>query len=104
MEKYIKISYLLDIYQKLLTLKQVEILNYYYEENLSLGEIGNVLSISRQGAYDLLKRSENLLFSYDEKLGLFDKYMKNVSLIEKIEENISDNKTKEMLNELKENL
>ena len=67
MEKNIKISILLDIYGKLLTQKQRELLNDYYNNDLSLSEIAENENITRQAVRDNLKKGENKLFEYEEK-------------------------------------
>ncbi len=109
MEKFFIMSYLIDIYSSLLTDKQSEVLNMYYSENLSISEIAKLLNISRQGVYDMLKRGESIIYSYDEKLKLFDKYKKNLKKIEKMEEILDTKQTdtkklKELLYDIKENL
>ena len=109
MEKFFVMSYLIDIYSSLLTDKQSEVLNMYYGENLSISEIAKLLNISRQGVYDMLRRGENIIYSYDEKLKLFDKYKKNLKRIEKIEQildkkQIDIEKLKALLYDIKENL
>ena len=79
MAKDMKVAYLLDFYGDLLTEKQRDSLDFYYNEDLSLGEIGANLGISRQGVRDNIKRAEAVLYEMEEKLGLARK----VSLIEK---------------------
>lgn len=87
MEKKIKISILLDIYGKLLTQKQRELLNDYYNNDLSLSEIAENENITRQAVRDNLKKGENKLFEYEEKL----EYMKKTEIQkEKINSIISD--------------
>lgn len=76
-DKILKISLLYDFYGMLLTDKQKEIIELYYDDNLSLGEIAEELNISRQAVYDLLKRSEKQLYHYEEKLGLVDKFLEH---------------------------
>lgn len=75
-EHTIRINYLLDFYKILLTEKQKFALEMYYQEDLSLVEIAQNLDVSRQAIYDLLKRGENILEEYEEKLHLYDKYIK----------------------------
>ncbi|MCR4433539.1 MAG: RNA polymerase subunit sigma-70 [Caldiserica bacterium] len=61
-------SRLNSIYGPLLTEKQREVLNLYLEQDLSLKEIGERLCISRQGVYDLIKRSLRTLTELENKL------------------------------------
>lgn len=69
-KKLIHVNELLDIYGNLLTPKQKNAMQLYYQENLSFGEIGEELGISRQAAYDTIKKSENLLYSYEDNLNI----------------------------------
>lgn len=69
-KKIIEINELLDIYGELLTTKQIQAMRLYYSEDLSLGEISEELNISRQAVYDNIKKSENLLYSYEEAIGV----------------------------------
>lgn len=70
MSKNFEVSALLDYYGMLLTDKQREAVEYYYNDDLSLGEIAENLNISRQGVRDSIKRAEVILFEAEEKLGL----------------------------------
>lgn len=69
LQKLIEISELLDVYGKLLTNKQLEIMKQYYDEDLSLSEISENLNISRQAVYDTIKKSEKLLYEYEQSVG-----------------------------------
>lgn len=109
MEKFFIMSYLIDIYSPLLTNRQSEVLNMFYSENLSISEIAKVINISRQGVYDMLKRGEKIIYSYDSKLKLFEKYKENLSKIEEIEdildkEKATSKKLTKLLSDIKENL
>lgn len=66
-------SRLKSIYGSLLTPRQRKVLEFYLDQDLSLGEIGEILRISRQGVYDLLKRSMHTLLELEEKLSFFKK-------------------------------
>ena len=91
MDKRLKFSYLLDIYGSLLTEKQYDVLNAYYDEDLSITEIAEYAKVTRQAAYDLIKRAEHILLDYDEKLQLFSKYMQNLKTLEKIKHEMKTN-------------
>lgn len=69
-EDVIRKGRLLDIYGPLLTEKQRRCLDMYFNEDLSLSEIGDELSISRQGAYDMLNRASKALENYETRLSL----------------------------------
>ena len=60
---------LFDYYGDLLTDRQRLCLDMHYNQDLSLGEIAEVLSISRQAVYDNLSRAEALLKNMEEKTG-----------------------------------
>lgn len=83
-EKVIEIGYLFDFYGNLLSEKQYTAIELYYIHDLSLSEISEVLDISRQGVFDTLKRAESKLYSYEEKLGLVDKFVNNKMKVSKI--------------------
>ena len=70
MSKNFEVSTLLDYYGMILTDKQREAVEFYYNDDLSLGEIAENLNISRQGVRDSIKRSEAILYEAEEKLGL----------------------------------
>lgn len=89
-DKLIEVGILFDFYKELLTEKQREVVNLYYNEDYSLGEISENLSISRQGVYDTLKRSEKILKDYEEKLKLVEKLNKKNTYIKEIYEGLVD--------------
>ena len=60
---------LYDYYGDLLTERQRECFELRYNQDLSLGEIGRELGISRQGVHDNLSRTEALLRNMEEKTG-----------------------------------
>lgn len=70
MEKTLRMSLLFDFYGPLLTERQQEIVQMYFHEDLSLGEIGEQLAISRQAVYDMLKRAGVILEDFEAKLNL----------------------------------
>jgi len=69
--KNMEIPYLLDFYGQMLTDKQRDVLDLYYNEDLSLAEIGQNTGITRQGVRDSIKRGEYTLFELEQKLGLW---------------------------------
>jgi len=76
MEKKVKVSILCDLYGKLLTDKQFDFINDYYNNDLSLSEIAENNNITRQAVRDIIKKGENKLFEYEEKLGFMKRTLK----------------------------
>ena len=73
-EKTIQIAMLYDFYGELLTPRQKEVLQYYYEENYSLSETAEELGVSRQAVHDTIHKAEKALRSYEQKLGLVERF------------------------------
>lgn len=106
MEDRVQISLLMDLYGPLLTEKQCEVMEIYYDDDLSLGEISELNHTSRQATYDLIERCCKLLRTYEDKLNLLQKSMnrkkKIASLLMDFEKKYSLNE--EELNNLKKQL
>ena len=84
MEYNVKISILNELYGKLLTKKQNEIIDDYYNKDLSLSEIAQNNAITRQAVRDILKKGEKKLFEYEEKLMLMKRTLNQEKKIEKV--------------------
>ena len=69
-EKNLNIGYLLDFYGELLPERKRSTMDMYYNEDFSLAEIAEQMGISRQGVRDIIKKCEEELIFYEEKLGL----------------------------------
>ncbi len=111
MEKNVEISMLCEIYGKLLTEKQYNFLNDYYNNDLSLSEIAENEGITRQAARDNIKKGEHKLFEFEEKLGIMkrtlnqeEKIVKILSEITKIETRFSDEQIANILDKIKQEL
>ena len=63
-------SLLFDLYGKVLGVRQREIFEDYYDNDLSLAEIAERFGITRQGVRDYIKRAEARLLELEEELGL----------------------------------
>lgn len=74
-ERFERMALLSDFYGGLLTDRQQKVIMYYYEQDLSLGEIAENLNITRQAVHDILKRAERALENYELKLGLLAGYL-----------------------------
>ena len=70
MKDVVRRAYLLDFYGSLLTDKQRDVYEWYYQQDLSLGEISEVANVSRNAVHDLVSRTDKKLERYEEALGL----------------------------------
>lgn len=74
MEDIIEVGLLMDFYGQLLTKRQYEFMDLYYNHDLSLSEISEQVHISRQGVHDGIKKAKTILIKMEEKLGLLHKF------------------------------
>lgn len=70
LEKSVEIGTLCAFYGGLLTQRQLEALRLHYEEDYTLGEIAEQMSVTRQNVHELITRSVQKLRRYEEALGL----------------------------------
>lgn len=84
MAKDLNISYLLDFYGDLLTDKQQALVEYYYNNDLSLSEIAENEGITRQGVRDAVKRAEAQMLDMEEKLGLMKRHQETRAAVGEI--------------------
>ena len=91
---YIIILY--DYYGDLFNDKQKEYFEDYYFNNLSLGEISDNISISRNAIHKVIKNIEEKLLFYEDKLKLYDKNIKINKLLNDVDDNLKE-KIKELL-------
>lgn len=111
MDKNVKLSILCDLYGKLLTEKQFEFLNDYYNNDLSLSEIAENNKITRQAVRDIIKKGEKKLFEYEEKLLFMKRMLKQEDMLKKIlleltkiQRDSSDKKVANILESIKKEL
>ena len=78
-------SLLYDFYGALLTEKRREVMELYHEENFSIVEIAEELGVSKQAVHENLRKSEKILRSYEDKLGLMKSLLETRNLIESID-------------------
>ena len=100
MEKIVEQSLLYDFYGDLLTEHQKDIYEGYVLENLSLAELAESTGISRQGVHDLIKRVENALNDYENKLHLVEKFLHIKEEVQKIQGSDSLNQAKTIAEEI----
>ena len=111
MEKKVEISVLCQIYGKLLTKKQFEFIEDYYNNDLSLSEIAENNNITRQAVRDVIKKGEIKLFEFEEKLLIMKKTLDQEKQIQgiieelnKIKDNSSDKKIEKILSNVMKEL
>ncbi len=74
MANNVEITILLDFYGDMLTAKQRDFINLYYNDDLSLAEIAENEGITRQGVRDAIKRAEGQLCEMESRLGFVKKW------------------------------
>lgn len=84
LEKVEQMILLKDFYGPLLTQRQQEVLNLYYEQDWSFTEIAAHLRVTRQAVYDLIKRCEHGLQEYEERLHLVERFRTTRQQIEEV--------------------
>ena len=90
MAKDFEMGYLLDFYGEVLTPKQREMLRQYYNDDLSLSEIGENFGITRQGARDAIKHGETTLKELEAKVGFAARYCRVQETLEQLEQLVID--------------
>ena len=104
-EKTNRMSALFEFYSTLLTEKQMNYIELYYGDDLSLGEIAEEYGVSRQAVYDNIKRTDKLLETYEKKLHLYSNYIVREEIIEAIKSEMKQNDfDNQKINELLENI
>ncbi len=109
MSKNLRNTLLLDLYGTLLTEKQRETLEMYYEDDLSLGEISAETGITRQGVMKCVKNAEVRLSELEEQLGLVKRLSETRGYLDQLEEelaslNISDGEKLKKVNTIIDNI
>lgn len=110
-----RMTMLFDFYGDMLTDRQKEFYDLYYNEDLSLSEIAENYGISRQGVRDVIVRAEATLTELEDKTGIikrFHKMQDNVAALESIVndiakhnlQNYQDNTIEALCTELKNSL
>ena len=100
LERTIYINDLFQLYGKLLSDTQQEIILDYYEYNLSLSEIAENRNISRAAVDDALKKGVKKLEKYEEDLKFYQRNEDIKSLINKLKENNLTDEEKEIIKEI----
>ena len=71
-----RMTMLFDFYGDILTERQRELFDLYYNEDLSLAEIAENCGISRQGVRDVIVRAEAAMNELEDKTGLLKRFMR----------------------------
>ncbi len=88
-----RMTMLFDFYGELLTERQKEFYELYYDEDLSLSEIAENYGISRQGVRDVIVRAEAYMTDIEDKTGLVKRFMQRTPHLERIEAAVGELKT-----------
>ena len=101
MEEKVKISILLEIYGNLLTEKQYEFMDLYYNQDLSLSEIADNNDITRQAVNTILTKCKKRLEQYEKQLKFMEKQEKIKQSIQELE---NTNVDKKIIKKLKQQI
>lgn len=104
MERIVEQALLYDFYGELLTTHQKEIYGDYVQNDLSPSEIAQDHGITRQAAYDMIKRCNKILEGYEEKLHLLQKFLRTKEMVMTINRHAKDILEKEQDQEVIERL
>ncbi|HBC7316065.1 putative DNA-binding protein [Staphylococcus aureus] len=88
--KTLRMNYLFDFYQSLLTNKQRNYLELFYLEDYSLSEIADTFNVSRQAVYDNIRRTGDLVEDYEKKLELYQKYEQRREIYDEMKQHLSN--------------
>lgn len=89
MNEILEKSLLFDFYGELLSDHQKEVYSDVVFNDYSLSEVADSYGISRQGVYDLIKRCNNALKGYEDKLKLVEKFIDASDKAKHIIENVN---------------
>ena len=90
-----EISTLRAYYGAMLTDKQNEWIRLHYDEDISLGELASMFSVSRQAVADGIRRGEKTLAELEEKLGSAEREKKVIGLIADAKRALAQGRTEE---------
>lgn len=96
-------SRLFDFYAALLSPKQNEALDYYYNEDLTLAEIASLMKVSRQAVHEQIRHGTQALLAFETKLQLIERFTALNAAVKKLETEIVNPSAAvvETLNEIK---
>ncbi len=88
--KTLRMNYLFDFYQSLLTNKQRNYLELFYLEDYSLSEIADTFSDSRQAVYENIRITGDLVEEYEKKLELYQKFEQRREIYDEMKQHLSN--------------
>ena len=103
MEKLVQVARLFDTYGSLLNEKQKDVINCYYNEDLSLNEIAENNNKSKQAISDMIQRSVDKLFEFENELSLIKKknqLREYLSLLRELIESSNQSEAMDMIDEM----
>lgn len=103
MEKLVQVARLFDTYGSLLNEKQKDVINCYYNEDLSLNEIAENNNKSKQAISDMIQRSVDKLFEFENELSLIKKknqLREDLSLLRELIESSNQREAMDMIDEM----
>ena len=103
MEKLVQVARLFDTYGSLLNEKQKDVINCYYNEDLSLNEIAENNKKSKQAISDMIQRSVDKLFEFENELSLIKKknqLREDLSLLRELIESSNQSEAMDMIDEM----
>ena len=101
--KTLRMNYLFDFYQSLLTQKQKSYQELFYLRDYSLSEIADTFEVSRQAVYDNIRRTGDLVEDYEAKLNLYEKFEQRRKIYDDMKQTLNDSKKLEQyINQLEE--
>ena len=104
MDKIVKVAELYDIYGPLLNEKQRDVINCYYNEDLSLQEIAENNNKSKQAISDMMTRTVDKLFEFEDELSLLEKKDELKDALTSIRELMENSKNKEAIEKITETI
>ena len=104
MEEKVEIAILLNLYGNLLTDVQKKYMEMYYNQDLSLSEIGELENITRQAVRTNLLKSKNKLFEYEKQLNFMQKEQKIKKILEKLSKTKLNTEQVELIENIKKHL
>ena len=88
--KTLRMNYLFDFYQSLLTDKQRNYLELFYLQDYALSEIADTFNVSRQAVYDNIRRTGDLVEDYEKKLELYQKFEQRREIYDEMKQHLSN--------------